>query len=68
MAPGGSADKAGIDLGAPVPKPKASSSAKKPMRPVVGGASGPFARAARLQGSGSGGGSGSSVIAAGRGR
>lgn len=46
MASGGGG--AGIDLGMPLPQATvaAAISAEKPLRPVVGGASGPFARAA----------------------
>eukprot|EP00904_Undaria_pinnatifida_P012046 jgi/Undpi1/7972/HiC_scaffold_24.g10444.m1 len=41
--------KPGVDFGIPLPRPASTnaSEAKKPLRPVLGGASGPFARAAR---------------------
>lgn len=59
MAAGGPVARAGIDLGATLPRPPAAGSTMKPRLPVVGGASGPFARAARQYGSSFGATSGS---------
>lgn len=51
MAPGAAGEAAGVSLGVPLARPtsnsRSSSGSCKPVRPIVGGASGPFARAAR---------------------